>query len=158
MSLKHKILLGLAAILIAMQFFQPLSDQSNKASDASIERMYMVPQEVKAILVRSCYDCHSNHVVYPWYYYIQPLGWYVAAHIKEGKKELNFSEFGTYSTRKQRNKFRSMLNQVKNGEMPLTSYTLVHRKAVLSKEEKQVLMDWFNQMEEQSTKVGQSNN
>lgn len=78
---------------------------------------------------------------------------YYIAHIKEGKKELNFSEFGTYSSRRQRNKFRSMLNQVENGEMPLTSYTLVHRKAILSKEDKQVLIDWFNKMEEESTQA-----
>jgi len=148
MSLKHKILLGLAAILIGMQFFQSKPIPSNKTSDAAIEGIYVVPQEVKAILVKSCYDCHSNHTVYPWYHYIQPLGWYMAAHIKEGKKELNFSEFGTYSTRKQRNKFRSMSNQVKEEEMPLSSYVLIHRNAKLSPEEKQILMDWFDKMEE----------
>jgi len=157
MSLKHKILLGLAAVLIVMQFFQPLSNQSNRTSREPIEKSYVIPQRVKAVLVQSCYDCHSNDTRHPWYHYIQPIGWYTAAHINEGKKELNFSEFGTYSTRKQRNKFRSMLNQVKNGEMPLTSYTLVHRKAVLSKEDKQVLMDWFNQMEEESISIKSNN-
>lgn len=153
MSLKHKILLGLAAILMVMQFFQPLPTQSNKINNTHIEKTYVVPRKVKVILAQSCYDCHSDDTRHPWYHRIQPLGWYMAAHIKEGKKELNFSEFGTYSSRRQRNKFRSMLNQVENGEMPLTSYTLVHRKAILSKEDKQVLIDWFNKMEEESTQA-----
>lgn len=153
MSLKYKILLGVTAILVVMQFFQPLANQSNKINDTHLEKTYAVPQKVKAILAQSCYDCHSDDTHHPWYYRFQPLGWYMAAHIKEGKKALNFSEFGTYSNRRQRNKFRSMLNQVKNGEMPLASYTLVHRNAKLSPEEKQILMDWFDKMEEENARI-----
>ncbi|WP_286709900.1 MULTISPECIES: heme-binding domain-containing protein [Sphingobacterium] len=113
-----------------------------------IERVYAVPQNVKAILVQSCYDCHSNNTHYPWYSRIQPGAWYMAEHIKKGKEELNFSEFGEYSARRQRNKFRAMAGQVKDGEMPLSSYTLIHRNAVLSPEDKQVLMAWFGTMED----------
>lgn len=72
----------------------------------------------------------------------------MAEHIKKGKEELNFSEFGEYSARRQRNKFRAMAGQVKDGEMPLSSYTLIHRNAVLSPEDKQVLIAWFSTMED----------
>ncbi|GAA4510884.1 hypothetical protein GCM10023173_02900 [Sphingobacterium thermophilum] len=72
----------------------------------------------------------------------------MAEHIKKGKEELNFSEFGDYSVRRQRNKFRAMAGQVKDGEMPLSSYTLIHRNAVLSPEDKQVLIAWFSTMED----------
>ncbi|WP_262497781.1 MULTISPECIES: heme-binding domain-containing protein [Weeksellaceae] len=113
-----------------------------------IERVYTVPQNVKTILARSCYDCHSNNTRYPWYSRIQPGAWYMAEHIKKGKEELNFSEFGDYSVRRQRNKFRAMAGQVKDGEMPLSSYTLIHRNAVLSPEDKQVLIAWFSTMED----------
>ncbi|MBS1666491.1 heme-binding domain-containing protein [Chitinophaga defluvii] len=146
MSLKKKIILGLIVVLIGIQFFQPLRNQSGEVTDMHIEKVYAVPQNVKAILQISCYDCHSNNTRYPWYSRIQPGAWYMAGHIKEGKEELNFSDFGTYSTRKQRNKFRAMSNQIRDGKMPLSSYTLIHRNAVLTQEEKQVLMKWFDAM------------
>lgn len=148
MSLKKKIILGLAVILIGMQFFQPLRNQSDEVTASHIERVYAVPQNVKAILTQSCYDCHSNNTRYPWYSRIQPGAWYMARHIKKGKEELNFSTFGEYSARKQRNKFRAMAGQVKDGEMPLSSYTLIHRNAVLSQDDKQVLINWFGTMED----------
>ena len=148
MSLKKKIILGLAVILIGMQFFQPLRNQSDEVTASHIERVYAVPQNVKAILTQSCYDCHSNNTRYPWYSRIQPGAWYMARHIKKGKEELNFSTFGDYSARKQRNKFRAMAGQVKDGEMPLSSYTLIHRNAVLSQQDKQVLINWFGTMED----------
>ncbi|KAA8474388.1 heme-binding protein [Arcticibacter tournemirensis] len=148
MSLKKKIILGLAVILIGIQFFQPLRNQSDEVTASHIERVYNVPQNVKAILTQSCYDCHSNNTRYPWYSRIQPGAWYMARHIKKGKEELNFSTFGEYSARKQRNKFRAMAGQVKDGEMPLSSYTLIHRNAVLSQQDKQVLVNWFGTMED----------
>ena len=148
MSLKKKIILGLAVILIGIQFFQPLRNQSDEVTSSHIERVYNVPQNVKAILTQSCYDCHSNNTRYPWYSRIQPGAWYMARHIKKGKEELNFSTFGEYSARKQRNKFRAMAGQVKDGEMPLSSYTLIHRNAVLSQDDKQVLINWFGTMED----------
>lgn len=145
MSLKKKIILGLVVILVGIQFFQPLRNQSNEITNAHIEQLYAVPKNVKAILTQSCYDCHSNNTRYPWYSRIQPGAWYMAGHIKKGKEELNFSDFATYSKRKQRNKFKSMSGQVKNGEMPLSAYTLIHRKAVLSQEDKQVLIEGLTQ-------------
>lgn len=90
MTIKKKIILGLAVILIVMQFFQPARNQSDKVPVTHIERLYAVPQNVKAILVQSCYDCHSNNTRYPWYSRIQPGAWYMAEHIKKGKEELNF--------------------------------------------------------------------
>ena len=146
MSLIKKIILGIAVILIGIQFFQPLRNQSNEVTNAHIERLYDVPENVKAILTQSCYDCHSNNTHYPWYSRIQPGAWYMAGHIKKGKDELNFSDFGTYSTRKQRNKFRSMSEQVKKEEMPLSSYTLIHRNSILTPEQKLVLNEWLVEM------------
>ena len=145
---RKKIILGLAVILIGIQFFQPLRNQSDEVPATHIEKVYSVPQNVNAILAQSCYDCHSNNTSYPWYSRIQPGAWYLAEHIKKGKEELNFSEFGEYSARKQRSKLRAMSGQIKDGEMPLSSYTLIHRNAILSEEDKQILMKWFGAMED----------
>jgi hypothetical protein len=67
------------------------------------------------------------------------------SHIKEGKENLNFSEFGTYSTRKQQSKLDRMIKQIKSDEMPLASYTIIHRNAGLNKESKVVLLQWIEE-------------
>ena len=87
------------------------------------------------VFKNSCYDCHSNNTRYPWYVNIQPMGWVMARHIKKGKENLNFSEFGTYSKRKQANKLRAIATSIKDGSMPLSSYTIMHTDAKLCEEE-----------------------
>ncbi|TDS08936.1 heme-binding protein [Sphingobacterium paludis] len=139
---------GLAIALLILQFFQPSLNRSDELSAAHIENVYVLPENVKAILVQSCYDCHSNNTRYPWYSRIQPGAWFMAKHIQHGKAEVNFSDFGEYSVRRRRSKFRAMSGQIKNGEMPLWSYTLMHHHAVLSTEDKHILMDWFGRMED----------
>jgi len=101
-----------------------------------------VPDSVEQILKTSCYDCHSNHTFYPWYAKIQPVSLWLADHIKEGKAELNFSEFGSYSLRRQFHKLEEINEQVKNNEMPLTSYTIIHRDAKLTPEQKLLIANW----------------
>lgn len=106
-------------------------------------KTYNVPSDVKAILQTSCYDCHSNNTKYPWYSYIQPVRMFMDNHIKEGKENLNFSEFGSYSKRKQENKLDEIVKQIKSGEMPLASYTIIHKNAILTQENKGVLVKWI---------------
>lgn len=148
MSPIKKTIAGFAVILIGIQFFQPSRNQSDEVTASHFEKLYNVPQDVKAILSKSCYDCHSNNTNYPWYSRIQPGAWFMAEHIKDGKGELNFSNFGEYSARRQRNKFRAISGQVKDGEMPLSSYTLIHRNAALSEEDKRTLVKWFGAIED----------
>ena len=66
----------------------------------------------------------------------------MAGHIKNGKENLNFSEFGTYSERKQANKLKSIKLSIKDGSMPLSSYTIMHSGAKLSMENKTLINDW----------------
>ena len=90
-----------------------------------------VPATINNQLQVSCYDCHSNNTNYPWYSKIQPAAWYLEDHIKEGKDELNFNEWDTYSSRRKNSKLRSIIKQIESGEMPLESYTLIHGGARL---------------------------
>ena len=116
-----KILLGILVAIIAIQFIQPARNKSARVLPTDVSKIYNVPENVQAILKRSCYDCHSNNTIYPWYSWIQPAGWWLASHIKRGKEELNFSEFGTYSSRKQGRKLFSITKSVEDGTMPLPS-------------------------------------
>ncbi|ULQ56323.1 heme-binding domain-containing protein [Flavihumibacter rivuli] len=138
-----KILTALLVILLVLQVFRPKKDNNASApSPANINQFASVPDDVDKLLRTSCYDCHSNTTVYPWYTNIQPIGWWLEDHIKEGKGELNFDEFGNYNLRRQYHKLEEVAELVKENEMPLKSYTLVHTEAKLSEEQKQQIILW----------------
>ena len=134
-----------------MQFIRP--EHNNKTTQSlDITKAYTVPTNIQAILKNSCYDCHSNSTRYPWYTYIQPLGWWMASHIREGKSELNFDEFGDYSPRRQKSKIKAIAESIKDETMPLPSYTLVHRSAKLSENDKKLLIQWLEKIQNHSFK------
>jgi hypothetical protein len=142
MRFYKKILLTLLIVFIAIQFMQAGHNTNNQILSTDITKTINVPDKVLHILKNSCYDCHSNTTRYPWYVNIQPIGWMMASHIKNGKKDLNFSDFGTYSNRKQANKLRAIETSIKDGSMPLSSYTIMHTNAKLSTEDKNLITDW----------------
>ena len=133
---------------IVIQFFRP---EKNKAADIGnndISLVYTVPAEVQQVLKTSCYDCHSNNTVYPWYAEIQPVAWWLNDHIKHGKDELNFSAFKSYSIRRQYRKLEEINDLVKKDEMPLDSYLLIHNDARLTPEQKLTLATWVESTRE----------
>ncbi|MFA6276456.1 MAG: heme-binding domain-containing protein [Pedobacter sp.] len=138
-----KIVYTLLALLIVIQLFRPTKNIATAEQTQSIDRAYIVPQNVTGILKKACYDCHSNTTIYPWYVNIQPVAWWMDDHIKEGKSKLNFSEFGAYALKKQDHKLEEVTEQIVD-EMPLKSYKIVHSEAKLTPEEKKVLTDWAN--------------
>src|SRR5882757_5805732 len=140
---RNKILLVFLSMFGAIQFIQPARNKNGQASPTDIVRIYTVPSGVQAIFQNACYDCHSNNTRYPWYSFIQPGGWRMASHIKKGKTDLNFSEFGSYSKRRQQSKLQSIANSITDGTMPLSSYTFLHKNARLSQNEKELLLDWI---------------
>jgi len=138
MSRSRKILFGILIVLIAIQFIQPARNKNGQVLPTAIS----VPGNVQPILKTACYDCHSNNTQYPWYANIQPVRSFLDWHIKEGKEELNFSEFGSYSHRRQINKLKAIRNSINDGSMPLSSYTLIHKNARLSAAEKALIINW----------------
>ncbi len=139
-----KVLIALLIVFVGIQFIPTKRNHSNKILPTDITLIYNVPQNVQSIFETSCYNCHSNNTVYPWYNKVQPVSWLLESHIEEGKSELNFSEFGSYSMRKRKSKLKAMANQIKDGDMPLFSYTLMHRNAKITKNKKTVLLNWIN--------------
>jgi hypothetical protein len=147
MKLFKKILLVLLAIFIVLQAFRPAKNISNDATK-DISKTYVVPLNVKAILAKACNDCHSNSTRYPWYAEIQPVSWWLANHVKDGKRHLNFNEFDGYRVAKQYKKLEECIEEIKSGSMPLPSYTIVHKDAVLTAAEKQALYNWCDILRE----------
>jgi len=137
-----KIILGIVVLLVIIQFFRPEKNSSTGISENHISKKYATPDEVKIILDKACYDCHSNNTNYPWYANFQPVAWWLDHHVDEGKGEINFDEFLTYPAKKARHKMEEVNEMVKEGEMPLNSYTWVHKDAVLTQAEKLLLAEW----------------
>ncbi|MEC5143045.1 heme-binding domain-containing protein [Chitinophaga sp. 212800010-3] len=139
------VLLILLVVFVLIQFIRPAKNQStNQELTADITGIYTIPNDVQTILKNACYDCHSNNTQYPWYVNIQPIGWFMAGHIKNGKKELNFNEYGTYSSKRQHNKLKRMKEQIEENKMPLSSYTLIHREAKLTANQKEQVTKWID--------------
>lgn len=143
-----KIFYLLLVIFIVIQFFRPEKNINTTAAATSndITRIYKVPENVMTVLKTSCYDCHSNNTAYPWYNNIQPVAWWLKNHVDEGKREINFNEFASYAIRRQYKKLEEISEQVKEDEMPLSSYTLIHTNAKLNNEQKTLLTNWADEV------------
>jgi hypothetical protein len=142
MRLLRRLLLLLLIVFIVLQFFRPEKNISKEPQPHNIASAFPIPDSVKTILAKACNDCHSNNTRYPWYNNIQPVAWWLEEHVKDGKKELNYDEFTTYRLRKQYTRLRQTKTLVEKGEMPLKSYTWIHKDAILTEQEKQALYSW----------------
>lgn len=142
----RKIFLGLLIILVVIQFFRPQKNISTAVSPNDIAQHFALPENVQGILKKSCYDCHSNNTSYPWYNNIQPVAWWLANHVNDGKHELNFSEFAGYAPKKQYLKLKSTVNEIKEGGMPLDSYLWIHKNAILTSDQKATITNWADSL------------
>ena len=139
--LKYILLLALAA-LVVMQFIRPEKNLGSYESVAAFETETKPSEEVRAILKESCYDCHSDHTRYPWYAEIAPVSYWLADHVKDGKKHFNVSTWKDYSLKKKDHKMEELIEMVEDKEMPLPSYTWIHRDADLSMEQIEAIVTW----------------
>lgn len=143
MKKRKKILLVILGLLIILQFIRPKRNVSATESKNDIFSKYPAPNSVKYLVHTSCYDCHSNNTEYPWYTNIQPVGLWMNHHVDEGKGELNFSEFSTYNPKKADHKLKEAIDEIQDGGMPISSYTLIHHDAKLSPQQRKAVIDWI---------------
>lgn len=108
---------------------------------ANVNRLTM-PLEVKTLFERSCKDCHSNQTVWPWYSYVAPTSWMIERDVRRGRDHMNVSDWPQYSLKRQEKLLADIASVVKNREMPLPQYLLIHSKAKLSDAELDVLYRW----------------
>lgn len=146
--LKRAALLLLVA-LIGVQFYRPqknVSSQTPGPEDFLVK--HAAPDEVRRLVSVACYDCHSNNTRYPWYAEIQPLGWWLAKHVDEGRDGLDFSSLGEAPAKKQAKRIDAMIDVITDRSMPLPSYTWIHRDAILDARQIKLLNDWLGQVRE----------
>jgi hypothetical protein len=138
----RKILIVLLVIFLSMQFIHPPRNNGLAAGPSDITHYVHVPDTVLNLLKRSCYDCHSNYTVYPWYVNVNPVGLWLRYHINAGKRAINFSDVSGFDKRKLDHRLGDIAEVVEKEEMPLSSYTLIHTYARLDSGQVKLIKSW----------------
>lgn len=145
------IVIFLIFLLLVIQSFR--IDKTTQPVDPSKDFISVTSAntEITNTLKIACYDCHSNQATYPWYTNIAPVSWWVKNHINEGSHHLNFSEWGTYSEKRKNHKLEECIEMVEEGEMPLSSYTIMHKEAKLTDAQRLELVEFFKALKNDSS-------
>lgn len=143
------IIITLSVIMIGIQMIPVSLPETSQDLTNDFILLENPPEEIKSILKVSCYDCHSNQTVYPWYSYVAPFSWLVAKDVREGRKELNFSEWGNQNRRRKINLLGDMTEEVESGKMPMEIYTLIHQEAKLDEKEMKSFIDYTKSLSSQ---------
>ncbi len=139
-----RIVLALLALFVVIQVVRPSRENPPVDPAQTIFATGKVPADIHAIIDRSCNDCHTNTVKWPWYSNVAPMSWLVAHDVKEGREELNFSTWAAYAPRRQAHKLEELCEQVNEGKMPLSNYVAIHGEAKLSPADRNRVCEWAN--------------
>lgn len=140
--------LALLVLLLGIQFIPTKRNHSEVLPKTDFMLVNDIPKQLEKTIKTSCYDCHSNNTEYPWYNKVQPVAWFLEDHVEQGKEELNFNEWEGYSSRRKNSKLKSIISQIEDDEMPLDSYTLIHRDAKLSEGDKKDVIAYMNELKQ----------
>ena len=134
-------------VLAAAQFVRP--ERGNPPTDVNrtIQAHVRSANGLGAVLDRSCRDCHSNGTVWPWYTQIAPVSWLMAYGVSQGRKAVNFSEWGGYPPELQRGMLAASCQDVSTGKMP-GPYTLLHPETRLSAQDIRMICAAASSLEE----------
>jgi hypothetical protein len=136
----------LTSVLFAFVFlgiqFVPTAATPKASPDNRVHTEEAINPQVRAVLDRSCQDCHSSRTSWPWYSHVAPVSWIVSKHVSEARELLDFSEWANQPPTKDER--RLICGAVSEGRMPLPEYTMIHRHAKLSKRDVEMICDWAN--------------
>lgn len=144
MRLLFKILtVAVIIIFVVIQFFQPEKNQ-NTDSENIIFKHEQIPENVQQIVKNACFDCHTNNTKYLWYHKIAPVSWMINKHIIEGKKELNFSEWGKMDNYDKIGALEDIRQELEQKTMPLKQYIWMHKEAKLTDDDRAAVFAWID--------------
>jgi hypothetical protein len=154
MTTRTRLTVGLGILLLigaGIQLIRP--ERVNPTVDPAWDLLAVTtaPEEIRTILRRSCYDCHSNQTRWPWYSEIAPASWLTAQDVRNGRGHLNFSEWGKYPRGRQISRLEMMGVELDKGSMPPGKYLLLHRDASLTREETEKLLSWVDTISDSLT-------
>ena len=143
-----KIVFIILSVAFIIAQFVPV-DKSNPKFDTKLDLINMEnpPENIAQILRTTCYDCHSNETVWPWYSNIAPVSWVVAKHVEEGRDNFNFSFWGEYDQDDKSYAVEEIIEEMEEGDMPIPGYDLTHPDAKLTMEQKESLFVWLRTLQ-----------
>ncbi|MFA8451495.1 MAG: heme-binding domain-containing protein [Bacteroidales bacterium] len=148
-----KVIIVIVVIFIVIQFipthFNPPSFNTNQ----DFIKTENIPDSVSTLFKNACYDCHSFETKFPWYASVAPVSWFLKMHIKDGRSNVNFSEWTTYDKTKKITIIGEIIEEVLAKEMPLKSYTWMHPAARLTEEQRQIIVSWSTMEEQRISKT-----
>jgi hypothetical protein len=144
------IVAGVIAVFLLMQLIRPSRTNPPVVASRALESHVDVPPEVQTVLKRSCYDCHSNATVWPWYSGVAPVSWYVANDVNVGRGHVNFQNWEAQINEQEGKEHLGLVCKlIREGKMPPAEYRVMHKGTDVSAEETAAVCAW-------SQKVGTS--
>jgi hypothetical protein len=134
--------IGVLAAGVAAQFYRPARTNETIDPGRTVESLVGVTPAITAIFERSCRDCHSERTEWPWYSNVAPVSWFVIDHVTHGRSHLNLSRWDQYDRAEASRLLEETCKLVRAGEMPLPSYTWIHRAARLSPTDADAICRW----------------
>lgn len=136
MKRAYRVILVVVIIILALQFFRPSLNNPPVTGDLK------APAEVKAVLERACYDCHSNQTRLRWFDQVVPAFWNIAQDVKDGRKALNFSNWDSLPKLFQMLNLFEAVFMIEQKAMPLSAYTYFHHGGIVTTDEIAVLKQY----------------
>ena len=129
-------------VFLAAQLIRIDKINYSQTTSSDVFQVLDASTSVQEIIKTACYDCHSDQPRYPWYASVAPVSWKIGQHIEEGRDELNFSKWATYSAKRRDHKLEEMIEEVEGGKMPQPNYVRMHSEAKLTDEQVASLKTW----------------
>ena len=129
-------------LFLVIQLYRPATTNPISDRTQEVRSILTVEPEVASVIDRSCGDCHSNQTVWPWYSHVAPASWLVVSDVNRGRAAINFSDWGKYSAKQQKEHLEDVCSEISQGEMPALQYTLMHPHATLTAAEKAAVCRW----------------
>lgn len=142
MSKRKIFLYSLLGIVLLIQIYPSKRPEVTVMNPNDLIKNTKTPEHIASMLRSTCYDCHSNETIYPWYANIAPIKWLLYDHINEGREELNFSNWNTLSKADMAEALDDISSAIEEQEMPLESYPITHPDAKLSETDREALIEW----------------
>jgi hypothetical protein len=134
--------LAAAVLFAALQFTNP--PHTNPPVKTDFLTVMDPPPKIAAMFRSACYDCHSNETRWPWYSSVAPMSWQIASEVREGRGQLNLSEWPVNDPKRAWKKMEDMSEQIDQKDMPLPKYTLIHADARLTDAQRADLTQWLD--------------
>ena len=128
-----KLMMAAVVLFVGLQFLRP--GIPAKPATAEIQ----APPEVRQILDKDCYSCHSDQRRLSWFDEVVPAYWLVRHDILTAREHLDFSTLGSKPAALQKATLYEAVNMIQLGAMPLPQFTQLHPEARVTPQELVVL-------------------